>query len=80
MKSPQAGLVMASTGGLRKVRFAPPSRRSGKSGAYRVSYVYFRLAETVVLASIFAKSDKENLTAAEKAYFKGIIESLTPKG
>jgi hypothetical protein len=35
---PDAGAVMAGTGGLRKVRFAPPSRHSGKSGAYRVGY------------------------------------------
>jgi len=52
------------------------SRHAGKSGGYRVGYVYFRAAEAVVLLAIFAKSDQPNLTAAEKARYKKVIESL----
>ena len=73
LENPQAGAVMAGTGGMRKVRFAPPSRRSGKSGAYRVGYAFLRLAETVLLVAIFAKSDKGNLTAAEKLKVKRAV-------
>jgi hypothetical protein len=76
MKQPDAGDVMQGTGGLRKVRFAPPSSRTGKSGAFRVGYVYFRTAEAIVLLVIFAKSDQASLNAAEKARFKKVIESL----
>ena len=36
MENPLCGKVMRNTGGVRKARFAPPSQRSGKSGAYRV--------------------------------------------
>jgi hypothetical protein len=41
MENPLSGKVMSRTGGVRKTRFAPPSRGSGKSGAYRVCYLYF---------------------------------------
>jgi hypothetical protein len=39
MEDPEAGDVMRGTGGLRKIRFAPPSWSMGKSGALRVCYV-----------------------------------------
>jgi hypothetical protein len=77
MKSPEAGVFVSGAGGLRKVRFAPKGR--GKSGANRVGYAYFRVAEQILLISVFAKNDKENFTAAEKAEFKVIIEALKPK-
>ena len=35
---PDAGDVMRGTGGVRKLRFAPPSWNTGKSGAARVCY------------------------------------------
>ena len=74
LDNPEAGAVMAGTGGVRKVRFSPPSRRSGKSGAYRVGYAYIRVADMVVFVTIFAKSDKGNLTAAEQATIKKAVE------
>jgi len=76
---PEAGAAMSGTGGLRKVRFAPPSQRRGKSGAYRVCYAYFRFGQTVLLAAVFAKSDKANLSAGEKAEYKKIIAALKPR-
>jgi hypothetical protein len=76
LKAPEAGAVMAGTGGLRKVRFAPPSRRSGKSGAYRVGYFYLRIDAKVYVLSIFAKADQANLTNSERAAFKRAIEGI----
>ena len=73
MKDPEAGDLMQGTGGLCKARFAPPSLHTGKSGAYRVGYVYFRTAAVIVLLVIFPKSAQPNLTAAEKAQFKKVI-------
>jgi hypothetical protein len=78
LERPDAGVVMSGTGGMRKIRFAPASRRTGKSGAFRVCYVYFHAAETVILLTLFAKSDKENLTPVEKAQYKAIIAALRP--
>jgi hypothetical protein len=72
---PEAGAVMAATGGARKVRFAPPSRHSGKSGAYRIVHL-LRRGETVLLLSIFAKADQANLTAKQRAQIKSIADAL----
>jgi hypothetical protein len=76
LKKPEAGAVVAGTGGLRKMRFAPPSRRSGKSGAYRVGYFFMRISAKVYVLSIFAKVDQANLTNAQKAAFKRAIEGI----
>jgi hypothetical protein len=78
MAHPEAGDVMQGTGGLRKARFAPPSLHRGKRGAFRVGYVYFRVAETIILLVIFPKSGQPNLTAVEKTQFKKVIASLRP--
>jgi hypothetical protein len=74
LRNPNAGAVMAGTGGLRKVRFAPPSRHVGKSGALRVGYAYFRNADTVYLLAVYPKNEQPNLTAAEKADVRKWIE------
>jgi hypothetical protein len=76
MDNPDAGDVMAGAGGVRKVRFAPPSRHTGKSGAFRVAYAYFRVGETVYLLAIFGKNEQENFTAAQKAEFKTLMKVL----
>jgi hypothetical protein len=76
MANPDAGDVMAGTGGVRKVRFAPPSRHTGKSGAFRVAYCYFRMGETVYLLTIFAKNEQDNFTASQKAEFKVLMKAL----
>ncbi len=64
-KRPESGAIMVGTGGLRKIRFAPPSRHSGKSGATRACYVY--VMDACALVTIFAKNEKSNLSAKERA-------------
>jgi len=72
---------MQGTGGLRKIRFAPPSWNTGKSGATRACYAIFSEAEACVLFTIFAKNEQPNLTAAQKRemqrLLRAIRESLT---
>jgi hypothetical protein len=76
LRNPDAGAVVGGTGGLRKVRFAPPSRHVGKSGAFRVGYIYFRSADAVYLLAIYPKNEKANLTPAEKAEARKLIEII----
>ena len=38
---PKLAPVMEGTGGLRKLRFARTGRGRGKSGSFRIGYVYF---------------------------------------
>ncbi|HZK80778.1 MAG TPA: type II toxin-antitoxin system RelE/ParE family toxin [Humisphaera sp.] len=70
MDNPQAGSVMAGTGGIRKIRFAPPSWNTGKSGATRVCYVVFGGLGAAYLLTLFAKNEKSNLSAEEKAMYR----------
>jgi hypothetical protein len=76
MTNPLAGKVMRNTGGVRKVRFAPPSRRSGKSGAYRVCYLYFPAYDIVFFVLIFAKSEQANLTANQEKACRQLVQEI----
>jgi hypothetical protein len=76
MERPMAGAVMSGTGGLRKVRFAPASRYTGKSGAFRVCYAFFPAYDTIVFVALFAKNEKDNMTAAGRAAAKKTIQAF----
>lgn len=71
---PQAGSVIQGTGGLRKLRFAFEGR--GKRGSARVCYVDFVVKETVYLITAYSKSEKDNLTKAERNNIRKLIEIL----
>jgi mRNA-degrading endonuclease RelE of RelBE toxin-antitoxin system len=66
-KAPDAAPVMRGTGGLRKIRFAPPSMHRGKSGATRVGFAYFRTKAAIIVVAIFSKNEASNFTDAERA-------------
>jgi hypothetical protein len=66
MDNPQAGSVMAGTGGIRKIRF----ENTGKSGATRVCYVVFGGLDAAYLLTLFAKNEKSNLSNDEKAMYR----------
>ena len=67
---------MAGTGGLRKLRFASPSRSGGKSGGFRVCYAWVAEAATVVLLLIYPKNELENLTADDKKAIRNAVERI----
>jgi hypothetical protein len=58
--------LMRGTGGLRKIRFAPPSRHVGKSGAMRVGFAYFQMKAAIIVVAIFSKNESSNFSAAER--------------
>lgn len=76
MERPDAGEVMKGTGGMRKLRFAAPSARTGKSGGSRVCYVVLMESGFCYLITIFAKNEKANLTAAERNEMKQVTELI----
>ena len=61
---PQSGVVMQGTGGIRKLRWASGSK--GKSGGVRVIYYYHNKSIPLFLLTVFGKSEKANLTRAER--------------
>lgn len=74
LKNPKAGKVISGTGGLRKLRFAHDNK--GKSGSVRVCYVDFVEKETVYLITLYPKSEKDNLTRAERNNISKLIQML----
>lgn len=66
MSSPSEAPVIQGTGGLRKLRFAPPRASIGKSGGYRVCYVYFEEYGIIYLVYVYTKQEKDDLSAREK--------------
>ncbi len=68
--------MIPGTGGLRKIRFAPPSWHTGKRGATRVCYVHVVRTSTAHLAAIYPKNVKGDLTPAERARYRKVVEAL----
>lgn len=61
--NPDAGVSLG--GGLRKVRI--PREGGGKSGGFRMIYVFGGRHMPIFLITVFAKNEKANLTAKEQA-------------
>ncbi|MEQ1549543.1 MAG: type II toxin-antitoxin system RelE/ParE family toxin [Chakrabartia sp.] len=61
--NPEAGDALG--GGLRKVR--APRVGGGKSGGYRIIYVFGGTQMPLFLLTVFAKNEKDNLSRAELA-------------
>lgn len=66
--------MIEGSGGVRKFRFALPGR--GKGGSVRVIYVDIMIDETIYMLYAYPKSAKENLSKAEVAEFKKLVDLL----
>ena len=64
---PQSGAIMRGTAGVRKLRWA--SGNKGKSGGVRVIYYYHSESIPLFLLTVFGKSEKANLSKAERNEF-----------
>ena len=73
-QNPDAGDLMAGTGGARKVRFA--GRGKGKSGGYRVVTFYAAEDIPVFLLDIYGKDTQANLPKAERNEWRKILTAL----
>jgi len=66
--------VIAGTGGLRKLRWTIPGK--GKRGGSRVIYIDFVAFSKIYLITAYPKSQKDNLTNAEKSSLKTLVKTL----
>lgn len=73
--APEAGDVVPGAGGLRKLRFAYGGR--GKRGGGRTIYYALSADEVVYLLVAYAKTDREDMTAAEKKLFVKLIKEMS---
>lgn len=72
--NPEAGDVIPESGGVRKVRWAP--RERGKRGGFRVVYYFHNETFPVFLLTVYSKSQKANLTKAERNELKALVPLL----
>ena len=73
---PLAGTVIPGTGGLRKLRWVAPGR--GKRGGLQVIYYYAASPAQILLLFVFAKNERSDLTPAQRAKLRAIVESEYP--
>jgi hypothetical protein len=73
-ENPEQGDVIPGAGGIRKTRLKSASK--GKSGGFRVCYLNVDDRLIIFLLFIYAKSDQENLSSAEKKELKQIAEAI----
>jgi hypothetical protein len=76
LADPDAGDVIPGTGGLRKLRFAPPSWHVGKRGASRVIYAFIAVSSEAYLFTLYGKSERDDITTDEKKFFRQVLEQL----
>ena len=74
LRDPKIGSVIKDTGGIRKMRFVFEHR--GKSGSIRIIYIDFEVFEKIDLITAYQKSEKDNLTKAERNELKQIVDIL----
>ena len=71
--NPNSGVSLG--GGLRKIRI--PREGGGKSGGYRTHYVFGGIQMPIFLVTVFAKNEKDNLSASEQAAAIHLSKILT---
>jgi hypothetical protein len=76
LEDPNRGQLIERTGGFRKVRFARPNRREGKSGGTRVIYYFLDRRDRIYLLLVYAKGVKDDLTRAEENELRKLARAL----
>jgi mRNA-degrading endonuclease RelE of RelBE toxin-antitoxin system len=73
VENSEAGRLIVGTGGARKVRWAQAGR--GKTGGVRVIYYYATSEGVILMLTVYAKSEQDALTDAQKKALRAIIEA-----
>lgn len=74
LDNPEAGAVIAGTGGLRKVRSADARRGKGKRGGLRVIYFWWGAGDQFWLFTLYDKDATDDLSAKERAVLKDLLK------
>tara|TARA_R110002153_G_scaffold249448_4_gene405794 strand:- start:26 stop:358 length:333 start_codon:yes stop_codon:yes gene_type:complete len=72
--APESGVIIAQTGGVRKIRIAREGQ--GKSGSFRVIYYYYTKNNPILLFTVFGKNERTNISDADKNALYKIVQSI----
>jgi mRNA-degrading endonuclease RelE of RelBE toxin-antitoxin system len=73
---PDIGLVIPSSGGLRKMRWGMIGR--GKRGGVRIIYYWAVKQERILMLLIYPKNEKDDLTQPQLKILRKIVEQEYP--
>ena len=73
-ENPEIHPLVAGTGGVRKARWGRLGK--GKRGGVRVIYFYRSTADVIYFLDIYAKTEKDDLTPADKHLLKQLVNRL----
>ncbi len=74
-QTPQLGVIVPRSGGVRKVRLPNRDAKRGKSGGYRLLYYLEAYeAQTLYLLFVYSKSDRASVTQRE---LKQLLDELS---
>ncbi len=73
---PDAGSVIPSGGGIRKIRWSASGH--GKRGGARVIYYWATKQERILMLFIYAKNEKDDLTPDQLKTLKNVVEKEYP--
>jgi hypothetical protein len=73
-RDPTCGDLIKGTGGIRKVRLGIAGR--GKSKGVRIIYYFYSKDIPVFLLTVFSKSEKIDLTSAERKALAKLVREL----
>jgi hypothetical protein len=76
MASPDKYPVIRGTRGLRKLRFARQDSNLSKRESFRVCYSFFPAYGIVVLVTVFAKSETDDLNTTDKKAITAILHMI----
>ena len=77
LHGPNRHPVVSGTGGLRKIRFARPGERRGKSGSYRACYACFLNNGIVILAMVYDKGEQPDFTVAQRRTIAAVLRTIS---
>ena len=74
LATPDAGAVIAGTGGLRKLRHGDPRRGKGKRGGLRVIYYWWMGGNQILLFTVYDKDEADDLSPKERKALKAFLD------
>ena len=71
---PKSGDVIPGTSGLRKLRWKRPG--TGKRGGVRVIYYFYDERGLLMMLTVYAKSDQEDLSSKDKKAYRDLVDEI----
>jgi len=73
---PMLGAVISGSGGLRKVRWAPPG--TGKRGGVRIIYYWAATQDRILMLLVYAKNERDDLSPDQLRVLRRVVETEFP--